>query len=269
MKVGVFDSGLGGLTVFKSIIQYVPQLDYIYLGDSKRAPYGNRSFQEILSLSQEAVSYLFKANCQVIIIACNTASAKALKYLQEVYLPNYYPNRRILGVVRPATEHLLNRKNLRHLAIWGTRGTIDSKSYEIELKDSNILITPQICHNLADLIEQNNKRAILQEIEKYWSQTLQKNPKVEVIFLACTHYPLIKDDIQLVVGKQIEVLDQVDIVGRRWQWYLNHHPEIYKMLSLNQTKTFLSTNASLTNEMFSKIMSSDIQVQGINLSKSM
>jgi glutamate racemase len=249
MKVGVFDSGLGGLTIFRSMVEIAPQYDYLYLGDSARTPYGNRSFASILQFTREAVEYLFVQNCQIVILACNTASAKALRTLQQEYLPQHYPNRRILGVIRPSVEALSNHSlhdpnSSNTVAIWGTKGTISSQSYPIELSHlaPQLKVIQQACPLLVPLIENQETQHVGFEyfVEQYWKQTLLKGTPSHLL-LACTHYPLALHSIQKHIGNTVHILTQGRIVAESWKEYLQRHPEWEGKLSQNGTQEFTTT----------------------------
>lgn len=228
--MGVFDSGLGGLTILRGLLSSVPDCTYLYLGDTARTPYGNRSFDSILKFTQEAVDYLFKQNCQVVLLACNTASAKALRTLQQNYLPKNFPERRILGVIRPSAEALASQfSSPATVAVWGTTGTIRSDSYALELKKlaPHLSLIQQACPLLVPLIEaQEDKTPGCQFfIEKYWQETLLQNQNIKALLLGCTHYPLLKEEIQKITGPGVKILDQGEIIGKSWKTYLSRHPE--------------------------------------------
>ncbi|MBF0433275.1 MAG: glutamate racemase [Fibrobacteria bacterium] len=246
MKTGVFDSGMGGLTILKALCNYTNDYDYLYLGDNGRTPYGTRSFETILKFTQEAVEYLFKQDCKVIIIACNTASAKALRTIQQKYLPQHYPDRRILGVIRPSTEQIADFSKTKRVAIWATPGTVKSESYLIEIGNfsPDCLVVQQACPMLVPLIENGelNNEACDYFIKKYWEQTDSQLDNIDTLLLACTHYSILYDQIKACLPSGIKIIEQGSLVGPSWKDYLSRHPEIETQLSRNQTKTFLTTD---------------------------
>ncbi len=211
-SIGIFDSGYGGLTVLKSIREQLPDYDYIYLGDNARAPYGTRSFDVVYQYTLEAVKYLFSLDCQLIVLACNTASAKALRTIQQNYLPVNYPDRRVLGVLRPTTEEIGNFTNSGHVGVLGTAGTVRSNSYVIEIEKffPTIKVTQQSCPMWVPLVENNSfiEKGGQYFIEKYIDEILTKQPSIDTLILACTHYPLLKNSILKYVPKGIKVIDQ-------------------------------------------------------------
>lgn len=282
MKIGVFDSGLGGLTILKALREAAPLYDYHYLGDSARTPYGNRSFDSILKFTTQAVQYLFEQNCHLIILACNTASAKALRTLQQKYLPFHFPDRRILGVVRPSAEELGRFTSTRSVAIWGTVGTVQSQSYVIELNKlfPDIKVTQQACPMLVPLIEngESNNPATLQFIQKYWDLTLTEhsahhhkqistNTKpLDTLLLACTHYPLIKSKIERVISPDIKIIGQNEIMGPKFLNYLQRHPEHETKLEKNSSLTLETTDQPQNfSEMVTQFLGVQLPCQKIEL----
>ena len=270
MKVGIFDSGLGGLTILKSILQSLSEYDYVYLADSLRSPYGEQTFDTIFQWTLEAVDYLFThQNCQVVILACNTASARALRTLQQTYLTKKYPNRRILGVVKPAVEFLAQHQYIQHLGIWATAGTVKSKSYDLEMQklQSNIKITSVVCSEFVKFIEKNQEDLIQPLISKYWQETQNISPKISALFLACTHYPLIQTQIEKSIPNSVKVMNQVKIVTKRWQWYLNQHPEIETHFTRQSTCKLLTTQNKGFSEISEKILGKQVLVHEVKLPK--
>ncbi|MDD2680497.1 MAG: glutamate racemase [Patescibacteria group bacterium] len=224
IKIGVFDSGLGGLTVLKHFLKKLPQYDYLYLGDTARLPYGGHSQAVIYRYTQEAVDFLFSKGCQLIILACNTASAQALHRLQQEYLPTKYPDRRILGVIIPLSEKVANRKKI---GVIGTRATISSGAYEQEIKKVNP--KAQIFHNsaplLVPLIEEGLAgKDVTNKILKKYLRPL-KQEKINTLILGCTHYPFLLKDVQRLMGKNCDVFDPGKIIGDSLDDYLKRHPE--------------------------------------------
>ncbi len=271
MKVGIFDSGSGGLAIFKSILEVSPHYHYVYLGDHLHNPYGNLDFETTLLYTQRSVDYLFSEGCQIIIIACNTSSARVLRTLQQNYLPQFQSkDKRILGVVRPATEIISQLKTKDWVAIWGTEGTISSKSYEIEITNYNphLNIVSQSCPSLAQLIEKNDSGPILEKIQQYWKETLYKvnHQKISTLLLACTHYPLIIEKIQTIIDPKIEILDQRFFIGEKWLQYLQKHPTLEKKLSAQHKIEFKTTQQqSYFYNITQKLFQSPLTIQTVKI----
>ena len=251
MKIGIFDSGYGGLSVFKNISALLPGYDYIYLGDNARTPYGNRSFETIFHFSKQCIDLLFAQDCKLIVIACNTASAKALRNLQQKILPVEYPDRKILGIIRPSVEaltDLLPAFNSPDVALWATQGTVDSMSYPMELAKiaPDLRLIQQACPMLVPLVEagEHDGAGLDYFIEKYWRQTLEKSPsgKIDILLLACTHYPLLYAKIRAIVPPSVQLIEQGDPVATRLADYLQRHPEVESVLSRKKNRRFLTTD---------------------------
>ncbi len=251
MKIGIFDSGYGGLSVFRNISARLPEYDYIYLGDNARTPYGNRSFETIFHFSKQCIDQLFDRDCKLIVIACNTASAKALRNLQQIILPAEYPDRKILGIIRPSVEaltSLLPESKNREIALWATQGTVDSMSYPLELAkiSPDLHLIQQACPMLVPLVEAGecDGAGLDYFVEKYWRQTLEKSPdgKIDVLLLACTHYPLLYAKIRRVIPHSVKIIEQGDLVATGLADYLQRHPEVESVLSREQNRRFLTTD---------------------------
>ncbi|OQA99820.1 MAG: Glutamate racemase [Bacteroidetes bacterium ADurb.Bin217] len=228
--IGVFDSGFGGLTILQEIKHVLPEYSYIYLGDNARAPYGTRSFETVYKYTLEAVKKLFELDCSLIILACNTASAKALRTIQQQDLPKLAPNKRILGVIRPCSEQagLFTQNN--NLGIFATSGTVSSHSYEIEIQKffPNITVTPHACPMWVPIVE--NGEALSEGadyfVQKEIHALLEKNNNIDSILLACTHYPILLPKIKKYLPSHISVINQGSIVAQSLKKYLLQHPEI-------------------------------------------
>ena len=243
--IGIFDSGYGGLTVFRSIFEQLPGYDYVYLGDTARAPYGNRSFQTIHQYTWECVQWLFKQGCPLIILACNTASAKALRNIQQLDLKNEDPAKRVLGVIRPTAEVIGNYSKTKEIAVLGTKGTVQSESYVIEINKffPDVTVHQQACPLWVPLIENGeyDKPGADYFVKKYLDQVLAKSANIETLLLACTHYPLIQEKIKEYLPANINVVSQGDIVAKSLIDYLHRHPEMEKTISKNGTQQFFTT----------------------------
>lgn len=238
MKIGIFDSGLGGLAITQSIVRRLPQYDYLYLGDTKRVPYGNRSQATIHEFLSEALTYLFAHDCQLIILACNTASAEALRKSQQEYLPTYYPDRRILGVLIPAAEAALEDPAVNTVGVIATASTIESGSYERELTRirPETVVVPQPTPLLVPIVENNGLKYVRPILEDY----LEPLRAVDRLILGCTHYCLLKDEIRSLVA--MPVVSQDEVVPDKLADYLCRHPEIESKLSRGGTRTYHVTD---------------------------
>ena len=244
--IGVFDSGYGGLTVFKSITKLLPQYDYVYLGDSMRAPYGNRSFKTIHQYTWECVQELFELGCPLVILACNTASAKALRTIQQHNLKTEYPAKRVLGVIRPTAEVIGNYTRTGEIGVLGTKGTVQSNSYGLEIGNffPEVKVYQQACPLWVPLIEnaEYDKPGADYFVKQYLDEVLQQSANIDTILLACTHYPVLEGKIRAYLPPNIVVVSQGDIVAQSLQTYLQRHPEMEKRLSQNGARQFYTTS---------------------------
>jgi glutamate racemase len=270
--IGVFDSGYGGLTVLRELAQTMPEYDFLYLGDNARTPYGPRSFQVVYEYSLQAVSYLVDQGCPLVIIACNTASAKALKNIQVLDLPNLAPDGRVLGVIRPSVEKAAEITRNGHVGVLGTLGTVVSDSYPIELakwSGGNVISTVQeACPMWVPLVENNEIGSEGADffIRKNIQNILAKDQALDTLILGCTHYPLLLESIQKYVPAHIEILEQGRVVSEKLADYLTHHPEIEKRISRNSGICFQTTESAETFErMATRFMGQDIQAEKIRL----
>ena len=247
MHIGVFDSGLGGLAILKAIKKRLPQYSYIYLGDNARAPYGDRSQDTIYEYTRQGVEFLFRNNCKLVILACNTASARALRRLQQEWLPAHYPDRHVLGVIIPLVESLTKLKKDACVAIIGTRATIGSNVYAIEcLKRgaSHISLTQKACPLLVPLIEEGWHTTIpARMILKCYLRPL-KLKKIQTLILGCTHYTFLQKMISSIMGAQVRILDSGAIVAQSLKHYLERHGEIEATLSKDASIAFYTTDPS-------------------------
>jgi len=244
-SIGIFDSGYGGLTVFKSIIPELPSYDYIYFGDNARAPYGDHSYETVYRYTLDCVEWLFAQGCSLVILACNTASAKALRSIQQNILPGKYPGKRVLGVIRPTAEVINQYTTSNKVGVFGTRGTVKSASYQIEINKlyPEIEVVQQSCPMWVPLIENNEHLNAGADyfVERYLEQLLGKAANIDCILLACTHYPLIVPKLETYLPAGITLLSQGDIVANSLKAYLTRHPEMERELSLGGNQTFVTT----------------------------
>ncbi|MDE2312373.1 MAG: glutamate racemase [Patescibacteria group bacterium] len=245
MKIGIFDSGLGGLVIAKAIFKKLPRYDYVYLGDTQYLPYGNRSAAEVYRLTRAAVEFLFAQDCQLIIIACNTASALALRKIQREYLPKHYPGRRVLGVVIPTLEAVTSDKaNSGELLVLATAATVKSHIYRKELQKlkPQVRIIERAAPKLVPLIENNQLSKAEQPLRMYLD--LLPEHKIYAIILGCTHYPLLKDKISQIAGKHVKIVSQTDIIPFKLADYLSRHKGIRLKLSRGRQRQFFVTKSS-------------------------
>lgn len=245
--IGVFDSGYGGLSILKEIMHRLPQYDYVYLGDNARAPYGSRSFEVVYQYTQEAVRKLFERGCRLVILACNTASAKALRTIQQVDLPQIDAERRVLGVIRPSVEALAAYSRNGHVGVLATKGTVISESYPMEIKklygSADFQITQLACPMWVPLVENNELEGPGAEffVKKYIDELLQADPQVDTIVLGCTHYPLLRHLIRRFVPESICIVEQGPIVAERLHDYLLRHGALEGQISRGGTVRYLTT----------------------------
>jgi glutamate racemase len=242
--IGVFDSGFGGLTIFGAFMDRLPQYDYLYLGDNARTPYGNKSLHTIYEYTEQAVSFLFKQGAALIILACNTASAKALRKIQQEWLPKHYPDRRVLGVVIPLAEAAVATSRYGRIGVIGTRATIESRVFEQELHklDHGLQIHSRACPLLVPLVEEGwvGKPETNMILKKYLRPLKSKN--IDTLILGCTHYPFLKTHITRMMGKNCHVLDAPEIVSDKLGDYLNRHPEIDERLGREGQRSFFTSD---------------------------
>lgn len=246
--IGVFDSGYGGLTVLKEIVARLPQYDYLYLGDNARAPYGNRSFETVYQYTLQCVEWFFEQGCSLVILACNTASAKALRTIQQKDLPRLAPHKRVLGVIRPTTEVIGNYSESRQVGILATVGTVASLSYPVEIGKffPDIKVYQEACPMWVPLIENNEQDSHGADyfVKKNLHQLLEKGPLIDVALLACTHYPLMKEKIREHLPVPVKLLSQGEIVATSLADYLQRHPEIEQASSREGKRHFYTTDST-------------------------
>lgn len=248
--IGIFDSGYGGLTVFRAIADRLPDYDYIYLGDNARSPYGDQPFDIIYKYTVECVEWLFSQGCELIVLACNTASAKALRTIQQIDLPLKYPDKRVLGVIRPTAEIIGSFTNSNRIGIMGTRGTVNSASYLLEINKfyPELKVYQQSCPMWVPLIENNE---YLQPgadffVQEYCKALLAQDEKIDCVLLACTHYPLLMPKLKKVFPATVKILAQGNIVANSLADYLARHPELEQRLSKVGRKRFYTSGDLLS-----------------------
>jgi glutamate racemase len=254
--IGVFDSGLGGLTVLKHFLDYLPDYNYIYLGDNARLPYGEKSPETIYEYTREAVEFLFESGCNLIIIACNTASAQALRKIQQECLPAHWPERRVIGVIRPLAEHFANPK-FKKIGVIGTKSTIAAGAYQAEIKK----LSPQI-----EVLEKGTP-LLVPLIEEGWAQKPEtkmilkkylhplKTKQIDALILGCTHYPFLLSEIKKIMGKNVAVPDPGKVIATSLKNYLDKHPELkLKKISAGKRQYFTTDNPQLFKKLGEKFL---------------
>lgn len=268
--IGVFDSGYGGLTILRRIREILPQYDYLFLGDNARAPYGSRSFEIVYQFTLEAVKALFSYGCRLVIIACNTASAKALRTIQQNDLPHLDATRRVLGVIRPTVEAIGSLTKTRHVGLLATAGTVNSRSYNLELKKlcPDITVTGQACPLLVPIIENNehNSPGADYFVKEYIDALLARDPEIDTIILGCTHYPLMLDKIRQYTPPGIRLVPQGEYVAPSLARYMERHPDMEARCTRQGTCRYLTTeSAALFRKSASVFLGYDIEASQIAL----
>ena len=246
--IGVFDSGYGGLTVLSEIMKTLPAFDYMYLGDNARAPYGTRSYETVYRYTLQCVKWLFDQGCPLVILACNTASAKALRSIQQNDLDRIAPGKRVLGVIRPTSEIIGNYTGSGHIGIFGTPGTVNSESYLIEINKfwPEISVTQEACPMWVPLIENNefDKAGADYFVKKNIQNLLNKDPEIDSVLLACTHYPLMIKQIEANLPRNVRAISQGEIVAKSLAAYLERHAEIKEKCSKGGTRQYFTTGST-------------------------
>lgn len=244
--IGVFDSGYGGLTVLKEFIHTLPQYDYLYLGDNARAPYGTRSFDTVYEYSLQCVKHLFNQGCSLVVLACNTASAKALRTIQQKDLPLLENHLRVLGVIRPTTEIVGKYTKTNQVGVFATKGTVISQSYVVEINKfyPQVQVFQEACPMWVPLVENNEHTGAGADyfVQKHIDALLASAPQIDTILLGCTHYPLLVDKIRKYTPAHITILTQGQIVANSLVDYLNRHPELEQYCSKGGTHQYLTTD---------------------------
>lgn len=269
--IGVFDSGYGGLTILREIRRALPDADYLYLGDNARAPYGSRSFELVYRFTLEAVEYLFARGCQLVILACNTASAKALRTIQQHDLAGLDPSRRVLGVIRPTAEVVGHETKAGHIGLFGTPGTVASQSYDLELAKLHpgLKLTSHACPMWVPLVENLEAEGdgadyfVRRDIE----QLFGADPAIDTVILGCTHYPLLLNKIHRYLPEGTKLLNQGEIVAASLLDYLRRHPEMDRRITRGGSVEYLTTEEpSKFSSLAAVFMGSDVDARHVELS---
>ena len=268
--IGIFDSGYGGLTILHGIRQQLPEYDYLYLGDNARTPYGTRSFEVVYEFTRQAVVKLFEMGCHLVILGCNTASAKALRSIQQNDLPQLDPNRRVLGVIRPTAEVIGSLTHNRHVGIFATEGTIKSESYNLEIHKlhPDIQVSGVACPFWVPLVEYNEADSPGADyfVKKRIDQLLRLDPQIDTVILGCTHYPLLLPKIHKYMPRGIRIIAQGEYVASSLQNYFQRHPDMEQRCTKNgQTRYLTTENPERFKEQAQIFLHEDIEVENVTL----
>jgi len=268
--IGIFDSGYGGLTILHGIRQLLPEYDYLYLGDNARAPYGPRSFDVVYEFTRQAVVKLFEMGCHLVILGCNTASAKALRTIQQNDLPRLDPERRVLGVIRPTAEVIGHLTKSRHVGVLATEGTIKSESYNLEIHKffPDIKVSGVACPFWVPLVEYNEADSPGADyfVKKRIDQIMRLDPQIDTLILGCTHYPLLTPKILKYLPDGVRLVPQGEYVAESLQNYLARHPEIEEKCSKNASVHYLTTeNPDKFKEQAQIFLHEHVEVENITL----
>ena len=268
--IGIFDSGYGGLTILHGIRQLLPQYDYLYLGDNARAPYGTRSFDVVYEFTRQAVTRLFEKGCHLVILGCNTASAKALRTIQQNDLPKLDPQRRVLGIIRPTAEIIGSLTHTRHIGIFATEGTIKSQSYELEIHKlfPDIQVSGVACPFWVPLVEYNEADSPGADyfVKKRIDQLMRMDADIDTVILGCTHYPILLPKIHKYIPRGIRIISQGEYVADSLQRYFEHHPEVEQRCTKEGTVRYLTTeNPEKFKESAQLFLHEPVEVENITL----
>ncbi|MCR5512014.1 MAG: glutamate racemase [Prevotella sp.] len=268
--IGIFDSGYGGLTILHGIRQLLPEYDYLYLGDNARTPYGTRSFEVVYEFTRQAVTKLFEMGCHLVILGCNTASAKALRSIQQNDLPKLDPSRRVLGVIRPTAEVIGTLTHNRHVGIFATEGTIKSESYNLEIHKlyPDIQVSGVACPFWVPLVEYNEADSPGADyfVKKRIDQLLRLDPQIDTIILGCTHYPLLLPKIHKYIPRGIRIISQGEYVASSLQQYFQRHPDMEQRCTKHgQTRYLTTENPEKFKEQAQLFLHETIEVENVTL----
>ncbi len=268
--IGIFDSGYGGLTIYSEIEKLMPGYDYLYLGDNARAPYGTRSFDVVYEFTRQAVEFLFRRGCHLVILACNTASAKALRNIQQLDLPSMDPSRRVLGIIRPTVESIGSVTKSRHVGVLATEGTIKSMSYPLEIKKlfPDIEVVGKACPMWASLVEANEHLTpgadyfVRRDVEAL----LARDPLIDTVILGCTHYPLLYERVRSFVPEGVNVLTQGEAVAHSLRDYLTRHTDIETLCTKgSETQFYTTESADKFRQQASRFLNRPVRASRISL----
>lgn len=267
-KIGVFDSGFGGLSILKHIVKKLPKYDYVYLGDSARAPYGEKSHAMILKFTKEALVFLFESGCEIVVLACNSASSEALREIQQKFLPKYYPNKKVLGVIIPTVEKVLKDKKNKSIVVLATKATVRSGTFikEILKRKKQTSVVQMACPLLVPLVESGKEKSTeaLEVTKKYLN--FFRTKKIDAVILGCTHYEFLLPVIKKNLSKNIEIFTEGKIVGDKFKDYLKRHQETESLLGKNSLIEFFSTKVgNQFEELGSKFFGSQISANNVKL----
>ena len=268
--LGFFDSGLGGLAVLKEVEKVLPQYSYVYLGDNARTPYGSHSHETIYRFTKQGVAHLFKKGAQLVVLACNTASSSALRRIQQEFLPKYYPDRRVLGIIIPTAEEIINQTKTKEVGVLATEATVQSFAYpkEVAKNDPSIKVHQVAGTLLVPIIEagESEWEGMDLIIKKYLSELFSRSKKIDTLTLACTHYALIEDKIREYAPSNVRVVSQGEIVAKKLKDYLLRHPEIETRLVRGDAREFYSTEDSWrVRNLFKQFYGKPVEVKKISL----
>ena len=268
--IGIFDSGYGGLTILRDIQQRMPDRDFIYLGDNARAPYGSRSFDVVYTFTLQCVQRLFEMGCHLVILACNTASAKALRNIQQNDLPRLDPERRVLGIIRPTVEQVGLTSQTRHIGLVGTTGTVQSMSYPLEFKKlyPDITVTDKACPMWVPLVENNEYNGDGADffVKKYIDELIKKDEQIDTLILGCTHYPLLIDKIKKYLPERVRIVSQGELIAESLENYLSRHENIDAKCTRNGvTKYYTTESVEKFNEAASIFLNKRVEAQHLEV----
>ena len=268
--IGIFDSGYGGLTILRDIQQRMPDRDFIYLGDNARAPYGSRSFDVVYTFTLQCVQRLFEMGCHLVILACNTASAKALRNIQQNDLPRLDPERRVLGIIRPTVEQVGLTSQTRHIGLVGTTGTVQSMSYPLEFKKlyPDITVTDKACPMWVPLVENNEYNGDGADffVKKYIDELIKKDEQIDTLILGCTHYPLLIDKIKKYLPERVRIVSQGELIAESLENYLSRHENIDAKCTRNGvTKYYTTESVEKFNEAASIFLNKKVEAQHLEV----
>lgn len=266
--IGVFDSGFGGINILRGIVKELPAYNYLYLGDTARNPYGTRSKEVVYEFTKQAVDFMFTNNCEIIILACNTASSDALRKIQQEYLPKYYPDKKVLGVLIPAAEEAITKSRNKKIGVIATEGTVESGAFmrEITKIESKIKVFQNSCPLLVPIVEagEQNSKATKIILENYLKPL--KNKGVDTLILGCTHYGILENQIRKIISSNIVLISEARVVPKKLKNYLKRHPEIEKKLKKNGEVHFYSTDLTKKFTLLgSKFFGRDIKAKKVSL----